>query len=314
MSTLDVDKIIDQLLTIRDNPGKQVQLPETQIRQLCHKSRDLFLEQPILLELEAPCNIVGDIHGQYEDLLRHFDKCGWPPNSNYLFLGDYVDRGKRSLETICIMLAFKIKYPNNMFLLRGNHECASINRIYGFYDECKRRYNIKLWKTFTDCFNCLPVAAIVESTIFCMHGGLSPDLNDVEQIRSIERPLDVPDSGMICDLLWSDPDEDIVGWGENDRGVSYTFGGDIVRQFLKKNDFSLIVRAHQVVEDGYQFFQKRKLVTLFSAPNYCGEFDNAAAVMIVTEDLTCSFKILPPIIADNSIAVGKPSKSKPKLK
>jgi len=306
MSTLDVDKIIDQLLTIRDNPGKQVQLPETQIRQLCHKSRDLFLEQPVLLELEAPCNIVGDIHGQYEDLLRHFDKCGWPPNANYLFLGDYVDRGKRSLETICLMLAFKIKYPNNMFLLRGNHECASINRIYGFYDECKRRYNIKLWKTFTDCFNCLPVAAIVESTIFCMHGGLSPDLNDVEQIRSIERPLDVPDSGMICDLLWSDPDEDIVGWGENDRGVSYTFGGDIVRQFLKKNDFSLIVRAHQVVEDGYQFFQKRKLVTLFSAPNYCGEFDNAAAAMIVTEDLTCSFKILPPAILDNSITVGKP--------
>ncbi|XP_002736947.1 uncharacterized protein LOC100378725 [Saccoglossus kowalevskii] len=291
---LDVDAVIEQLLSVKDTPGKQVQLPETQIRQLCQISRQVFLDQPMLIELESPVNIVGDIHGQYDDLLRHFDRCGYPPTANYLYLGDYVDRGKRSLETICLVLAYKIKYPNNFFLLRGNHECASINRIYGFYDECKRRYNIKLWKTFTDCFNCLPIAALVEGTIFCMHGGLSPDLEDLDQVREIDRPLDVPDSGLVCDLLWSDPDEDITGWGENDRGVSYTFGGDIVRSFLKKQDCSLIVRAHQVVEDGYQFFQKRKLVTLFSAPNYCGEFDNAGGVMIVSSDLTCSFSILPP--------------------
>ncbi|XP_076448883.1 uncharacterized protein LOC143285462 [Babylonia areolata] len=291
---LDVDSIISQLLSVKDHPGKQVQLPESQIRQLCQLSRAIFLEQPMLVELEAPVNICGDIHGQYDDLLRHFDMCGYPPQCNYLFLGDYVDRGKRSLETICLVLAYKIRYPNNFFLLRGNHECASINRIYGFYDECKRRYNIKLWKTFTDCFNCLPIAAIVEGTIFCMHGGLSPDLNSLDQLKDIERPLDVPDHGLICDLLWSDPDDDITGWGENDRGVSYTFGGDVVKEVLRKFDCSLITRAHQVVEDGYQFFEKRKLVTLFSAPNYCGEFDNAAAVMIVTADLTCSFKILPP--------------------
>lgn len=253
---LDVDSIIEQLLTAKDSSSKQVQLPETQIRQLCQLSREIFLEQPMLIEITAPVTICGDIHGQYEDLMRHFDNCGFPPESNYLFLGDYVDRGKRSLETICLMLAYKIKFPNNFFLLRGNHECASINRIYGFYDECKRRYNIKLWKTFTDCFNCLPVAALVEDTIFCMHGGLSPDLTDLKQISELERPLDVPDHGLICDLLWSDPDEDITGWGENDRGVSFTFGGDIVKEFLKKHNFSLVVRAHQVVEDGYQSFRK----------------------------------------------------------
>ena len=179
-----------------------------------------------------------------------------------------MDRGKQSLETICLLLAYKIKYPENFFILRGNHECASINRIYGFYDECKRRYNIKLWKTFTDCFNCLPIAAIIDEKIFCMHGGLSPELASMDQIRRIMRPTDVPDTGLLCDLLWSDPDKDIVGWGENDRGVSFTFGPDVVAAFLKRHDLDLICRAHQVVEDGYEFFAKRQLVTLFSAPNY----------------------------------------------
>uniref|UniRef100_A0A2C9K0Q9 Serine/threonine-protein phosphatase n=2 Tax=Biomphalaria glabrata TaxID=6526 RepID=A0A2C9K0Q9_BIOGL len=181
---IDIDAIIAQLLSVKNQPGKQVQLPEAHIRHLCVVSRDIFMEQPMLVELDAPVNIIGDIHGQYDDLLRHFDACGYPPNANYLFLGDYVDRGRQSLEVICLLLAYKIKYPQNFFMLRGNHECASINRIYGFYDECKRRYNIKLWKTFTDCFNCLPVSAIVDCTILCMHGGLSPDLTELDQVTS----------------------------------------------------------------------------------------------------------------------------------
>ncbi|GAA94565.1 uncharacterized protein L969DRAFT_94149 [Mixia osmundae IAM 14324] len=292
---IDLDSIIDRLLEVRGNrPGKQVQLFEHEIKHLCTRAREIFINQPILLELEAPIKICGDIHGQYYDLLRLFEYGGFPPEANYLFLGDYVDRGKQSLETICLLLAYKIKYPENFFILRGNHECASINRIYGFYDECKRRYNIKLWKTFTDCFNCLPIAAIIDEKIFTMHGGLSPDLQSMEQIRRVMRPTDVPDTGLLCDLLWSDPDKDITGWSENDRGVSFTFGPDVVSRFLQKHDMDLICRAHQVVEDGYEFFAKRQLVTLFSAPNYCGEFDNAGAMMSVDETLLCSFQILKP--------------------
>ncbi|KAI8867820.1 protein phosphatase type 1 [Ramicandelaber brevisporus] len=292
---VDLDSIIFRLLEVRGTrPGRQVQLQEHEIRYLCVTAREIFLSQSILLELEAPIKICGDIHGQYYDLLRLFEYGGFPPEANYLFLGDYVDRGKQCLETICLLLAYKIKFPENFFILRGNHESACINRIYGFYDECKRRYNIRLWKTFTDCFNCLPIAAIVDEKIFAMHGGLSPDLQSMDQIRRVMRPTDVPDTGLLCDLLWSDPDKEIQGWSENDRGVSFTFGPDVVQNFLKKHELDLICRAHQVVEDGYEFFGKRKLVTLFSAPNYCGEFDNAGAMMSVDDSLMCSFQILKP--------------------
>lgn len=192
-----------------------------------------------------------------------------------------------------------------MFLLRGNHECEKINEIYGFFDECKRRYGTKLWKLFGDAFNCLPIAALVENTVLCMHGGLSPELHSLDQIKEIERPLKIPQKGLVCDLLWSDPDEDITGWGENDRGVSYTFGGDIVTEFLEKAELSLICRAHQVVEDGYEFFQRRKMVTLFSAPNYCNMFDNAGGAMKISANMTCSFIILPPKIANPEIVTTK---------
>merc|ERR550525_199898 len=293
---LDVDNMIQNLLQVRSaRPGKEVMLPERQITLLCHAVRDIFMSQNSLLELEAPIKIVGDIHGQYYDLLRLFEYGGFPPEANYLFLGDYVDRGKQSLETISLLLAYKIKFSENFFLLRGNHECASINRIYGFYDECKRRYTIRLWKTFTDCFNCLPVSAVIEDKILCMHGGLSPELSNLDQIKQVVRPTDVPDTGLLCDLLWSDPDKEISGWGENDRGVSFTFGPDVVQSFLRKHGLDLVCRAHQVVEDGYEFFACRSLVTLFSAPNYCGEFDNAGAIMTVDETMCCAFQILRPL-------------------
>lgn len=290
-----LDGIIERLLDVKSGrPGKLVPLTEAEIRQLCLTAKEIFMSQPNLLELEAPIKICGDIHGQYSDLLRLFEYGGFPPEANYLFLGDYVDRGKQSLETICLLLAYKIKYPENFFLLRGNHECASINRIYGFYDECKRRFNVRLWKTFTDCFNCLPVSALIDEKILCMHGGLSPELKNLDQIKRITRPTDVPDSGLLCDLLWSDPDGGTHGWGDNDRGVSYTFGSDAVTEFLQRHDLDLVCRAHQVVEDGYEFFARRQLVTIFSAPNYCGEFDNAGAMMSVDETLMCSFQILKP--------------------
>eukprot|EP00929_Paragymnodinium_shiwhaense_P110809 TRINITY_DN7806_c0_g1_i1.p1 TRINITY_DN7806_c0_g1~~TRINITY_DN7806_c0_g1_i1.p1 ORF type:complete len:915 (-),score=234.25 TRINITY_DN7806_c0_g1_i1:369-3113(-) len=268
-------------------------LAEGQIRALLRAAKDVFLRQSSLLELQAPLKVLGDTHGQFHNTLQFFEMGGTPGDVNsYLLLGDYVDRGKMSVQNMCFLLANKVKHPENVFLLRGNHECASINRVYGFYDECKRNYNIKLWKNFTDVFNCLPLTALVDDKILCMHGGLSPELQTFEQLRRIPRPSDVPDMGLVCDLLWSDPDKDETGWQENDRGISYTFGADVVEQQTMRLGLNLVVRAHQVVEDGYEFFADRRLVTLFSAPKYCGEFDNAGAMLVVDKDLLCNFRVL----------------------
>lgn len=288
--------------------GAPVALEVEHVKRVVTKAREVFMSQPPLLELNAPINICGDIHGQYPDLLRMFEFGGFPPESNYLFLGDYIDRGKQSIEAIMLLLCLKIKYPENFFLLRGNHEASQINRIYGFYDECKRRYNVKLWKHFNDCFNCLPFVAIVEEKIICMHGGLSPSLSNMDQLRQIRRPTEVPDEGLLCDVLWSDPEPGVKGWGENDRGVSFTFGHDVVQKFLARHDLDLVCRAHQVVEDGYEFFADRQLVTVFSAPNYCGEFDNAGAMMSVDENLMCSFQVLKPVAKASGARPNTPRK------
>jgi serine/threonine-protein phosphatase PP1 catalytic subunit len=176
---IDVDNILERLLAVRGNkPGKTVDLKEEEIKYLIDKSLPLFKEAKMLIELEAPLRVCGDIHGQYYDLLRIFEHCGYPGEYNYLFLGDYVDRGKQSIESICLLLTYKIKYPTKVHLLRGNHESSVTNRIYGFYDECKRRYNVRLWRNFTELFNFLPVAALIDEKILCMHGGLSPDLRN----------------------------------------------------------------------------------------------------------------------------------------
>ncbi|KAJ5095809.1 hypothetical protein NUU61_005165 [Penicillium alfredii] len=297
LKSIDLDDMIGRLLDAgySTKVTKTVCLKNAEITAICTAARELFLSQPALLELSAPVKIVGDVHGQYTDLIRLFEMCGFPPNSNYLFLGDYVDRGKQSLETILLLLCYKLKYPENFFLLRGNHECANVTRVYGFYDECKRRCNIKVWKTFIDTFNCLPIASIVAGKIFCVHGGLSPSLSHMDDIRGIARPTDVPDYGLLNDLLWSDPADMEEDWEPNERGVSYCFGKKVILNFLQRHDFDLVCRAHMVVEDGYEFYQDRILVTVFSAPNYCGEFDNWGAIMSVSGELLCSFELLKPL-------------------
>ncbi|CAI5452602.1 unnamed protein product [Caenorhabditis angaria] len=258
--------------------------------------RPIFLSQPSCVELETPINICGDLHGQYGDLLRIFDKIGFPHRTNYLFLGDYVDRGKHNIETILLLFSYKMILPNHFFLLRGNHESPSINRVYGFLEECVRRFkNVKVWNAFQDTFATMPLSGLVADRILCMHGGLSPKLKSVEQLRRLKRPLYQPENGTLeIDILWSDPSTFSKGWAPNQRGVSFVYGPEACRKTCDELNVDLVCRAHQVVQDGYEFFANRRLVTIFSAPYYCGQFDNAAAAMTVSEDLLCSFVILRP--------------------
>jgi protein phosphatase len=292
-TTAKLHLLVDKFVAAKGNrQQKQILLKEDEIKLVLHEVREVFMSQPMLLEIAPPVRICGDIHGQLYDLLRIFERCNFPPASNYLFLGDYVDRGRHSVETIIFMFCYKVLYRDTFYLLRGNHECASINKMYGFFDDVKRRYNMRLFKSFTDVFNCMPVACSISDKIFCMHGGLSPDLTTIRKINELERPLDVPDRGILCDLLWADPEEEVQGYQPSDRGVSYLFGEDVVSEFLDNVDMDLIVRAHQVMERGYGFFASRQLVTLFSAPCYCGEFDNDAGIMNIDERLQCSFVII----------------------
>ncbi|KAL7738262.1 hypothetical protein ACLKA6_006593 [Drosophila palustris] len=287
---------VDELIRLLEGGGGArpssafIPMDKKDIQAICHDARQVFLSENMCLAVSAPIVVVGDVHGQFEDLLRILRIKGFPPMQRYLFLGDYVDRGKHSLETLTLLLCYKIRYPDCVFLLRGNHESQCLNQIYGFYDECKRRYSAKLWKTFVDCYSCMPVAAVVSNRVFCCHGGLSPSLTSIQDINNLSRPTDIPISGLLCDLLWSDPDRSF-GWKKSSRGVSWVFGSDVVERFLLRYDFDLICRGHQVVEDGYELFAKRQLVTVFSAPNYCGVFDNAGATMAIDNNLMITFDI-----------------------
>ncbi|VDP37905.1 unnamed protein product [Soboliphyme baturini] len=248
--------------------------------------------EPMLLELDPPIIICGDVHGQLTDLLRLFNHVGWPEECRYLFLGDYVDRGERSVETIALLFLLKLCYPTKLYLLRGNHETAMINRIYGFYDECVNKYDESIWIQFQvkhSLYVMCVFCALVAKRIFCTHGGLSQSLTNWDQIKNLKKPAEVPEQGLLCDLLWSDPDP--VGKGDPNRGVSYLFGPDVVTEFCQNMGVDLIARAHQVVPNGFEFFADGRLVTLFSAPNYCGVFDNSAGAMVVDENLKCQIKV-----------------------
>ncbi|CAD6190176.1 unnamed protein product [Caenorhabditis auriculariae] len=292
-----VNRLIPKILAC-GVPGRNLTQVVTQadISEIVSLVTPIFAKQPCCLEIEPPLKICGDIHGQFGDLLRILDRSGFPPINNYLFLGDYVDRGRHSLEVVLLLFCYKIKYQNSFFLLRGNHECRIINQMYGFYDECLRRYSVELWTDIQSAFALMPLTAIIAQRILCMHGGISPKMTSLKALREIERPLEFPPNpSLAVDILWSDPCTNIKGWQLNTRGVSYVFGADKLKEVVETLNIDLVVRAHQVVQDGYEFFGNRRLVTIFSAPHYCGQFDNNAAIMSVNENLICSFLTLRPM-------------------
>ena len=320
------DKVITALLRPRewiekslDDEDIQFKMEPEVVINLIDECMKIVEEQPMVLKVEAPVKIFGDIHGQYQDLMRFFDLYSAPiegpggdiDGQDYIFLGDYVDRGTHSLETICLLMALKIKYPNQIHLLRGNHEDRWINSQFGFKEECIARMNDDennpvIFTRFNDLFDYLPLAAIVNDTVLCIHGGIGSSISTISNIDEIKRPLEVIhevtniEQQIVVDILWSDPtDSDVeVGIQPNSTrdptgvGNIVKFGPDRVEEFLSNNNLSLILRAHECVMDGFERFAAGHLITVFSATDYCGRHKNAGAILFLTKN----FQIKPHLI------------------
>lgn len=331
------DRFIDKLLRPKTYlhlaPDAPLDFAPALILELVAQAREVVSAQPIVVAVESPAKIFGDIHGQYADLMRFFDLWGAPcgpdeaaDNYSYVFLGDYVDRGSHSLETICLLMALKVKFPDSVHLLRGNHEDRWINQTFGFFDECEARLGEapdspdSVFSAVNAFFEFLPLAALVDDRIFCVHGGIGSSLRSVKEIFELQRPLQVvhevstPLEKLVVDLLWSDPTDSDAQLGVHPNvvrdphgsGNIVKFGPDVVRRFLDENRLALIVRAHECVMDGFERFAGGALITVFSATDYCGKHKNAGAILVVSKACVINAKLIYPSIQQaNWIEMGE---------
>lgn len=276
-------------------------LPENDLKKLCDLVCDILLEESNVQPVSTPVTVCGDIHGQFYDLEELFRTGGQVPDTNYVFLGDFVDRGYYSLETFTRLLTLKAKWPDRITLLRGNHESRQITQVYGFYDECQNKYgNANAWRYCCRVFDFLTVAALIDEQVLCVHGGLSPDITTLDHIRLIERNQEIPHKGAFCDLVWSDPEE-IDDWSISPRGAGYLFGPKVTQEFMSRNGLSLICRAHQLVQEGYKFMFDEQLVTVWSAPNYCYRCGNVASILEFTDATTKTPKLFEAVPDSNRV-------------
>ncbi|KAK0056933.1 serine/threonine-protein phosphatase 5 [Biomphalaria pfeifferi] len=268
---------------------EQKKLPKKYVCQILIQAKKLFSEQKSLVYINVPGSskftICGDIHGQYYDLLNIFTMNGKPSEENpYLFNGDFVDRGSFSVECIMTLLSYKLLYPKHFYMARGNHESLTMNQMYGFEGEVKSKYSSQLCELFTEVFNWLPLAHCINQKILVMHGGLfSSDDVSLDDIAMTPRNKQPPESGIMCELLWSDPQPQL-GRAPSKRGVGVQFGPDVTRKFLEKNKLEYVVRSHEVKNDGYEVMHDGKCITVFSAPNYCDTMGNKGAYINLTGD------------------------------
>jgi serine/threonine-protein phosphatase PP1 catalytic subunit len=266
--------------------GTSYRVPSADATILAVEAKAALESDKTLLDVTSPIVVVGDLHGHLIDLLHVLQNNGLPPEQKYLFLGDFIDRGPQSIETLCLLFALKIRFPKNIFLLRGNHETLEMAENNEFGKECKTRLFPSALVIFAEAFDVIPIAAVVDGTIFCIHGGLSKGFMKLSDIAKIRRPLTLPESGPIADLFWSDPCHRVQEWGPSIRGNTCVWGQKIAHKFMEDNGLTMIVRAHQVVYEGYgfPFPYDRSVVTLYSASTSGKGIKNIAAYMIITPD------------------------------
>lgn len=262
-------------------------LPQPIITSLCNEATNIFQKEPNLLVVNNDVTVVGDLHGQILDLFRILNLMGEPPDRNYLFLGDFVDRGDFSTETITLVLILKVLFPSNIFIIRGNHEFSEMFTRCGFSNELSSIYSDEtVLSAFEECFAYMPLAALVNDSILCVHGGIGPSFNTLGQISDIKRPLYGYDDDVIMSIVWSDPSSKVDTYAPSTRGSGYFFGIEALSRFLQSQVLDFLVRGHESIDNGVQEQLNGQIATVFSASNYCGMLNNKSGVLELNKDKT----------------------------
>lgn len=317
-----VENLTKRLIDYQVLKGKFAQINELELTNVCNMLPDILMEEPVVMDLnlDTPLYVIGDIHGQYGDLLRMFMLLGFPPDTRYVFLGNYVNRGTRSIETISLLFVLKLRFPKSIFLLRGNHECQHISRHYGFYDECVKRFTRRLWRVFVTTFDYLPLIAVVEEKIFCCHSGMSPSvqfsgISNMQEFKDFvtkltPRPTEIHTSILMSHYTWSEPDPEVKAWEQNPSGLAYLYGSSIVNDFCTRLKLQQVIRSNEILERGYEFFQDKRLLTIFSMPNFLGTFTNDGAIVelekdVSTNEIKCRIKVIKAIMKMRTKMTGR---------
>ena len=280
---------IPDYAALREHLTQEGYLNIEDVLEIIEIFHNLIKKENNIVKIQDPVVVVGDIHGQFYDLLKILDKGGDPMKSKYIFLGDYVDRGAFSIECVLLLMAIKINYPSTVYMLRGNHECRQMTSFFNFKQECEVKYNLNIYERVMEAFDALPLACIINEKFLAVHGGLSPQIKLLSDLNKFNRFVEPPKDGPLCDLLWSDPvdkDNEALGveWITNKtRGCSFVFGAKAASPFLNKNNIITIVRGHEAQLEGFKMSKWNSsgefpsVITVFSAPNYCDVYNNKGA-------------------------------------
>lgn len=306
-----VERVVGRLSDPQLLKESNSSIMEAEISNMCCLLPETLLTEPpcVKIALDRPVYVVGDLRGQFVHLMHMLNAFGHPPHCRYVFLGNYADQSAKSLDTLGILFAYKLLYPNSIYLLRGKHESDLVGRSYGLYDYCLRRYSRRLWHDVTAIFTLLPAAVLLDEQILCVHGGLSPliefhNITSVAQLetrlnQTITRPALINRNSVLTHLIWSDPDENIGRWEQNPIGMGYLYGPKVVSEFCETTGIAQIIRSSEMVPNGYAFFTDPRLLTVFSAPDLASQYENYGAVMLIQRneqgEIRCRAKIMKPI-------------------
>ncbi|CAI5448329.1 unnamed protein product [Caenorhabditis angaria] len=309
----ETHELAKQMITRIQLFGSCEGFSDEDLEDILNKVKLIFEPLPAMIEICSPVIVFGDVHGQLSDMLSFIDKIGRPPSYQYLFLGDIVDRGTRSLETIFWIFCMKILYPDKIHVIRGNHEVRRVNALYGFREEMSRKRSVSMWKIVNDVFSEMPICANINRKILCMHGGVNSKIENWASLENLKKPRKFSEceDGLTVDLLWADPNRKSDECKFNTkRGISTYFSKSAVHDICSALSIDLIIRAHEMKIAGHEFQFDNQLLTIFSAPHYSGNNDNSASIAKISRSLKLQIMTLKPKMGLNEMKAEKEGRRK----